>query len=229
MSIGVVIPAWNEAGRIVSTLLAVQSIPLVDEVWVIDDGSTDSTASEARAAGARVVSLERNQGKGRALQVGVHVCPTEIIMVLDADLEHSAVEAAALLPPVLNGEADMTIARFPRQKPAGLGLVRGLARWGIRKLTGLTMESPLSGQRAARKDVFTSVRFAEGWGIEVALTIDAARRGYRIKEIPVNMTHRETHRDWQGFVHRGRQFVAVGRELVPRLLWRGGPEWSSRG
>ena len=52
-------------------------------------------------------------------------------MVLDADLEASAVEAAALLPPVLNGEADMTVARFPRQRPAGFGLVRGLGAGGF--------------------------------------------------------------------------------------------------
>lgn len=224
MRVGVVIPAWNEAGRIGPTVQAVRSIPAVDVVWVVDDGSTDVTASEARAAGARVLALQSNSGKGRALQAGVLACPTDVVMLLDGDLGVSAVEAAALLPPVLTGEADMTIARFPRQRPAGFGLVRGLARWGIRYSTGLTMESPLSGQRAARRDVFASIRFAQGWGIEVALTIDVARRGYRIKEIPVAMTHRETSRTWRGFVHRGKQFVAVAKELIPRLVWRRAPE-----
>lgn len=224
MRVSVVIPAWNEAGRIGQTVQAVRSIPVVDTVWVVDDGSTDATESEARAAGACILRLPSNKGKGGALQEGVRVCATEVIMVLDGDLGASAVEAVALLPPVLMGEADMTIARFPRQGPAGFGLVRGLARWGIWRLTGLTMESPLSGQRAARKEVFDRIRFAQGWGIEVALTIDAARQGYRIKEIPVSMTHRETSRTWHGFMHRGKQFVAVAKELIPRLLWRRAPQ-----
>lgn len=142
------------------------------------------------------------------------------MLLLDADLEDSAVLAEALLAPVLSDEADMAIARFGGSGPGGFGLARRLARWGIRVLAGLSVESPLSGQRAVHSYVLDRVRLADGWGIEVALTIDAVRLGFRVLEVPVPMSHRETGRTWKGFLHRSKQFVAVARALLNRFLYR---------
>lgn len=223
--VGVIIPAWNEAPRIAKTVAAAFTIPAVDQVLVVDDGSTDATSAVAQAAGADVLTLPVNGGKGRALRAGIEHCACEVLLLLDADLEDTAAQAGVLLPPVLRGEADMTIARFARSRPAGFGLARGLARWGIRHMTGLEVESPLSGQRAARRELLRQVNLADGWGIEVALTIDAVRQGYRVLEVPVEMRHRETGRDWQGFLHRGRQFVGILRALLHRCRL-GGVRWS---
>jgi hypothetical protein len=109
----------------------------------------------------------------------------------------------------------MTVAVFPRTgKKAGFGLVRGLARAGIKFFTGRLVEAPLSGQRAMHRGVFLDLLpLAAGYGMEVDLTVRACHKGYRIKEVPVFMAHRETGRDITGFMHRGRQFCHVARTL----------------
>jgi glycosyltransferase involved in cell wall biosynthesis len=212
-AVAVVIPAFNEEARIGGTVTAVRRLPLVRTVLVVDDGSQDNTALVARAAGARVVRHQHNCGKGQALRTGVKRIREDIVLLLDADLEESAGYAGALLAPVVAGAADMTIARFPRRRPAGFGLVRGLATWGIYWLAGVCVESSLSGQRAMRRAVLERVRLVDGWGIEVALTIDAVRQGFRVCEVPVPMRHRESGRTWRGFLHRGRQFAGVAAAL----------------
>jgi glycosyltransferase involved in cell wall biosynthesis len=219
----VLIPALNEAPTIAATVEAVRATGLVDEVVVIDDASTDGTGRLAEEAGARVVRRAAPGGKGGALNAGLAEAAGEIIVVVDGDTGASAGEVRHLIAPILAGEADLTIARFPPAgRRGGFGLVKGLARWGIRRFTGWEMQSPLSGQRGMRREVLEALGgFASGFGVEVGLTIDAARRGFRVREVPVRMTHRETGRDLAGFLHRGRQFLDVARELWRRAGGRG--------
>ncbi|MGE5576374.1 MAG: glycosyltransferase family 2 protein [Syntrophothermus sp.] len=218
-SVTVLIPAYNEAARIARTVRAVLSSGVAGEVLVIDDASQDDTARLAREAGARVLRHERNLGKGGALNTGVKESRGDVLALIDADLGETAAEVARLVAPVLAGEADMTIAAFPRTgKKAGFGLVKGLARWGIRRFAGFEAQSPLSGQRAMRREVVDAVGgFASGFGVEVGLTIDAARKGFRVMEVPVQMSHAETGRDLAGFLHRGKQFWHVGLALLRRM------------
>jgi len=214
MTIAAIIPAFNEEKTIRDTIQALQSIKLIDEIWVIDDGSTDQTAEIAAAAGASVHKLAQNRGKGGALAMGVNLAKADILCFVDADLGSSAKEFALLIPPVLNKETDMAIAAFPPAKRrGGFGLVKGLARYGIVKLCGYRPHSPLSGQRVLRRCVWEKINCcsAQGFGVEVGLTVECLRNGYRLQEIAVEMTHRETGRDLAGFVHRARQFVDVAR------------------
>ena len=199
-------------------MAAAREIPGVTRVVVVDDGSADDTAEIAEAAGAKVVRLVFNVGKGAALEAGAsRVSDADIVLLLDGDLAETAGEAAALLAPVLDGEADMSVAAFPRPAgKAGFGLVKGLARWGIARMGGgFRADAPLSGQRAMTGACFEVVRpFASGYGVEVALTVRALRQGLRIVEVPTTMAHAATGRDVAGFVHRGRQFVHVSIALV---------------
>jgi len=212
------IPARNEAERVAATVRAVCSIPAVSRVIVIDDASTDATADEARRAGAEVIANPQRLGKGGALDAGLAAAAdADALVLLDADLGESASEASRLLEPVLSGTADMSIATFPPpERPAGFGLVKGLARWGIRVLgRGIETTAPLSGQRALGPRAWRAVTpFALGYGVEVALTVRAARAGLTVVEIPTSMTHRATGRDAAGFAHRGRQFLHVARALL---------------
>lgn len=212
------VPALNEAATIAATVKAIQGTGVVDEVIVIDDASVDGTGDVASAAGAKVVTRPGRGGKGRALNVGLKEATGEIIVAVDADTGDSAAEVRHLIAPVLAGQADLTIARFPKAaRKGGFGLVKGLAHWGIQRFTGLEMESPLSGQRAMRRAVVEALGgFASGYGVEVGMTIDAAQHGFRVREVPVRMTHRETGRDLAGFLHRGRQFLDVVRVLLNR-------------
>ncbi len=230
------IPAYNEADVIASTVAAALAIPGVDEVIVGDDGSTDRTAEVARRAGAhKVVRLEKNLGKGGALDAIRSHASGEVLLLLDADLGPSAKEGGKLLAPVLAGDADMAVGILcaaeaiegadgaPTLKPrsGGFGLVVKTARLGIKALGGQRMAAPLAGPRAVRRDIVEKAGgFQSRFGVEVALTIDALRMGRQVIEVPVCMVHRASGRDFRGFVHRGGQLIDVLRTLGAKLLKR---------
>ena len=215
MIISVLIPAYNEAERIADTIRAVRSLPYPLEIIVVDDGSTDSTAE--KAAGADFVHRQRNGGKGKALNEALRLAQGEILLLLDADLGGSASEAEKLLLPLLEERADMMIALFPRDpntKAGGAGFVVRRAREGIFRLTGRTMSAPLSGQRAVKREVVIACGgFAEGWGVEVALTVQALKKDYRVEEVETQMRHRVTGRSFGSILHRYRQYRQIGKVL----------------
>lgn len=216
-----VVPAKDSAGSIAATVTALAGIAGVGEVLVVDDGSVDATAEEARRAGAWVLCLPENRGKGGAVAVAVAATPeTEVYLLVDADTGVTAAGAAALLGPVLAGEADMAIGVLPAAGGrGGFGVVRRLAATGIRIAThGFVARAPLSGQRAVRGELLRSLELSPRFGLEVGLTIDAVRAGARVVEVPVEMDHHHTGRSVAGFTHRGRQGAEITRALWPRLV-----------
>jgi glycosyltransferase involved in cell wall biosynthesis len=213
------IAAYNEADRISATISAVKDIPAINHVLVVDDGSTDETTSVAREAGAEVLRLNNNVGKGGALKAAVSGVKQDVVLFIDADLGKCAGEAAKLLRPVLSGEADMAIADFPKAKiKGGFGFAKGLGRWGIRHFTDIVMSEPLSGQRVVKTDLLKDIKFESGYGLEVGMSIDILKKGCRVIEVPVEMTHRETGRDLEGIIHRGRQFIDIFGVILRRIL-----------
>lgn len=220
-TITVVIPAYNEEKRIVATLQAVKSIPGIDQIIVVNDGSTDQTAELARTQGVTVLDLARNCGKGGAMNAVLPMLDSDVVAFLDADLGASAAEAGKIIAPVLNGQTDLCIAAFPAPtRKGGFGLVKGTAARAIRQAGGIETSAPLSGQRAMTREVLQAVTpFEEAYGVELGMSIKALRKGYRLMEVPTTMSHNETGRDLQGFLHRGKQFFDVIR--VIRLQTRG--------
>lgn len=220
MSVVALVPAHDEETRIGSTVAALCAIASIDEVVVIDDASSDATASIAEGAGARVLRLPRNLGKGGALRAGLGSTDADVVVLIDADLGSTAAVASALIEPVVAGDVDMTIARPPDGAPSGFGLVERFSRWGIERLGGQTMRRPLSGQRAVRRVILDRFGLAPRFGVETALTIDALRAGYRVLEVPFTIEHARTDRDLAGFIHRARQGMDVGAVLASRSLHR---------
>lgn len=221
--ISIIIPAWNEGDRIKETLQAVRAgLPDMHhiELIVVDDGSIDDTYRQAEPWATSVIRHLHNRGKGAALESGWRAAKGAILLFLDADLGESAYYARKLLSPLEANTADMCIAKLPNAvRKGGFGLVKGLASKGIYKLSGYLPSAPLSGQRAVRRDVLERIGgLSKGYGIEVGLTIDVARSGFRIVEVEVPFRHRETGRDWSGFYHRGKQFLQVGMTLLKK--WR---------
>jgi len=221
----VIIPAADEADRIAATVKAAAALPGVDLVVVVDDGSRDQTGRIARAAGARVVRHSRNRGKAAAMETGAEAVrlldeegSPRHLLFLDADLGDTAQAAAPLIEPVRAGEADMTIAVFTtRVKLGGHGLVVRLSKEGIRRATGFDATQPLNGQRCLTRAAFEAARpLAHGFGVETALTIDLLRKGFRVKEVEVDMAHRATGTDWRSQLHRARQLRDVARALAAR-------------
>ncbi|MGM0502634.1 MAG: glycosyltransferase family 2 protein, partial [Bacillota bacterium] len=112
MNVSVLIPAFNEEQQIKETIDTLYKIKAVKEILVIDDASTDSTYQQALKTKAEVFTLPYNQGKGAALNYGLKKVKEDIILLIDADLGESALEAQKLLYPIFNGQAEMTIAQF---------------------------------------------------------------------------------------------------------------------
>lgn len=216
------VAALNEAERVAATVEAIRAVAGVEQVVVVDGGSIDGTREEANRAGARVLLAPASaRGKGGALEGALdRIEPAEIYMLLDADLGASAKEAEALLVAVRGGLADLAIGVLPRQDAhGGFRLVKRTASGVIRGLSGFRTREPLSGQRAVRREVLEAVRpLAPGFGVEVAMTIDAVRAGFRVLEVPVGMEHAVTGRDLAGFLHRARQGRDLLRAAVPRLI-----------
>ena len=218
-----VIPAYNEERRIAATVTGAARIAGVDLVVVVDDGSTDRTAAAASKAGADVVVAPANGGKAAAMELGADRVAAidsgsddHVLLFLDADLEESAARAEPLLAALADG-VDATIATLPAQPGGGRGFVVTLARDGIAEATGFVATQPLSGQRALTRQAFETARpLARGFGVEVGMTIDLLRAGHTVVEVPVDLRHRVTGKDWRAQVHRGRQFWAVWRALRAR-------------
>lgn len=221
MRVVAVVPAHQNEATIGATVRAVAAHPRIGEVLVVDDGSTDATAEQAGLAGARVIRLGRNLGKGAALERGFgEAGPADALMMLDGDTGESAAGAIELLDPILEGAADMVIGVLPAAgRQGGFGLVRRTAAWLIRRTSGYESHAPLSGQRAVRPEVVEACRpLARGFGVDAALTADAVRHGFRVVEVPVAMAHRHRGRSAGGFAHRARQGWDLIRAFLPRLL-----------
>ena len=187
-------------------------------VWVADDASEDGTAEAAMAAGAEVVSRGRPHGKGAndtaAAEAALSVeAPPGLVLLCDGDLGETAARLAPLVEAVRGGECDLAVAAFSRRVGGGFGIALGFARWAIRRLCGAETQAPISGQRAMRADVLrAALPFAKGYGMEIGMTVDVVRAGYRLREYELDLEHRATGRDLAGFLHRARQlrdFVAV--------------------
>ncbi|MFP5376080.1 MAG: glycosyltransferase [Acidimicrobiia bacterium] len=208
------VPAHNHADTVADTVSALQG--LADEVMVVDDGSTDDTADAARGAGASVLRLPGNEGRGAAVGAGVAATAhAGTYLLVDAGLGATAAHAGALLSPVLTGEAEMAVAVLP--SPRRLEWVGRLAAAGIRRASGFHARAPLSGQRAVRGELLRSVDLAPRNGLEAALTIDARRLGARVQEVEVPIDHRHGRPSGVRFRHRAGRGIEIARTLWPRL------------
>jgi len=234
--VAVIIPAWNEAERISATVQAAGKLAGADVVLVVDDGSTDDTAAQAAAAGATVVRHARRRGKAAAMETGAEAVrlieagrppgdaadPTATgprhLLFLDADLADSAADAGPLVDPVRAGTADLTIATFTtRVRKGGFGIVVATAGAGTERAIGWRPIQPLNGMRCLTRDAFTAaLPLASGWGAETGMTIDLTRKGLRIVEVEVPLSHRATGNDWRAQLHRLQQLVDVSRALAAR-------------
>lgn len=221
--LAVLIPAFREADRVEKTIRAVRCA-VAARVVVADDGSDDGTAEAAERAGAdAVVRLPARRGKGAALNAALAATDAPLLLLLDADLGDSASNVAPLVDAVRAGRCDMAIAAFPATgRKSGVGFAQGIARWGIRALTGRTLDAPLSGQRCLRREWVERLGgFAPGFSVEVALTLGVLAAGGTVTEIPLPLSHRKTGRTWAGWAHRARQTAAILRALSRAARLRG--------
>jgi glycosyltransferase involved in cell wall biosynthesis len=217
-SLAVIVAARNEADRVGETIAALRGAFPAAAIWVADDASTDGTAELALGAGAQVVSRGRPHGKGAnvtaAAEAALSVEPVPALFLLcDGDLGSSAARLTPLVNAVERGDCDLAVAAFSRRVGGGFGLALGFAHWAIQRLCGADTKAPISGQRALRVEALrATLPFAASFGMEIGMTVDAVRAGYRLGEYDLDLEHRATGRSLTGFRHRAAQlwdFVRV--------------------
>jgi glycosyltransferase involved in cell wall biosynthesis len=205
----VLIPAYDEAER-VATVVRVALEANLGPVLVVDDGSGDATAERARDAGAEVLRLDRNRGKGAAVAAGVHARTEPVLVLLDADLTGLRPDhVRALAAPLLAGRCDMTRGVFAEGRTATT-----LAQ---------TLAPVLGGQRGVRRELIASIEgLGEArFGLEVRLERAARRGGWRREDVRldgVGQVMKEEKRGWWAGV---RARLAMYRDVL-RAWWTRG-------
>jgi glycosyltransferase involved in cell wall biosynthesis len=218
----VIVAAHNEVERIGATLDALSEALPGARLIVADDASRDGTRERALAHGAWLISRRKPHGKGAnvtaAAQAAIGEFSDEMIALLcDGDLGDSARALTPLVDAVERGDCDLAVASFANPEGGGFGFALGYARKALEREAGLRLEAPLSGQRAMRISTLGElIPFAAGWGLELGMTIDAARAGKRIAEIELPLTHRAMGRSPGGFLHRSRQLLDFRRAVRER-------------
>lgn len=184
----VLIPAFNEAAGVAEVVRTALAAGL-GRVLVVDDGSDDDTAARAQAAGAEVLRLERNVGKGGAVSAGVNALDEDVVILLDADLVGLTTKhLRSLAGPVLAGTVDMT-----------RGVFEG-GRWST--TAAQKMLPQLNGQRAVRRELLCGLPelAASRYGIEVVITEEAKAAGWRVRDIPMEGVTQLTKEEKRGFL-----------------------------
>jgi glycosyltransferase involved in cell wall biosynthesis len=196
MKLVIQIPAFNEEATIERVLAALpRRVEGFSEtrLLVVDDGSTDSTAGKARAAGAdRIVRLTTNRGLAEAFSVGLAealAMEADVVVNFDADLQYDAADIPALVRPILDGRADFVVGdRGPGElahfSPAKR-LLQRLGTWVVRQAAGIEIVDATSGFRALSRDAARRINVFSKLTYTLETLIQAGYKGLRVASVPV--------------------------------------------
>lgn len=225
----VIMPAWNEAAVIGASLAELREHGPVCDVLVVDDGSSDDTATIAERTGARVLRMPFNMGVGAAMRAGFTYAQRmgyQRAVQVDADGQHDPAQIPLLLDRLDAGDVDIVIgARFAE---AGEYRVRGPRRWAMRVLAAVLsrvadtrLTDVTSGFRAADRqaiDQYVRQYPAEYLGDTVDSLVAAVRAGCRVAQVPVAMRPRQggepSHSPFAAAWSLGRSATALGFALL---------------
>lgn len=183
-SVSIVIPAYNEEATVAKVVSVARKLSYVDEVIVVDDGSTDRTVEEAENAGATVISHIMNEGKGSAIKTGFKYSHGNIVAFIDADVSNFTSEKIdKIIRPILEDRTDITKTKFARES----GRVTELTAKPLLGLffPELDYEQPLSGQFAGKRSALNKIRFEKDYGVDVGIVLDADVHGIKILEVDI--------------------------------------------
>jgi glucosyl-3-phosphoglycerate synthase len=237
-TISVVLPALNEEETVESVIDSISPLVdgLVDELIVLDSGSTDDTEIRAIAAGARVVSREQalpgvpvRPGKGEALWRSLAATSGDIVVFVDSDLLNPhPMFVPWLVGPLLTGDGIHLVKSFYRRPLRGGGVGEGATGGGrvtelvarpllaaLRPELGCVLQ-PLGGEYAASRELLSSLPFAPGYGVEIGLLVDTFDRLGLDAIAQVNLGVR---------AHRNRPLCELGamsRQVIATLFSRCG-------
>ena len=194
MSAAAVIPAFNESRSIRAVVEGVCAA--VAHVIVVDDGSTDDTAAQARAAGADVLVHETNRGKGHAVRTGLARALDGAfthVLLLDADMQHLPEEAGALLAEADASGAEIVLGerRFdPSRMPASRYHANRIGSRVLSWFVGVPVQDTQCGFRVFRVDALRPLKLsASGYEIETEMLVKVRRRGGRVASVPITAVY----------------------------------------
>ena len=189
-----VIPAFNEAATIQQVVDGLRGI--VDHILVVDDGSTDATASLARRAGADVLEHGTNRGKGHAVRSAIEwVAARDFthVLILDGDMQHLPSEAPLLLEAAARTGVDVVLGerQFGREAmPASRYHANRLGSRVLSWFVGMRLSDTQCGFRVFRVDALRGISLrARGYDIETEMLVKLARRQARIMTVPVTAVY----------------------------------------
>lgn len=200
MNVSLIIPAYNEADHLPHLL---NSIPAtVTEVIVVDDGSTDETATIAKDHGAVLVQHQENQGKGVSMVSGIQRATGDIVVFMDADLQHHPEDIERLVTPLSAGTADLAIGvrtlGSRKEMPPLRRLTNFLGNLLVYLRTKQWISDTQSGFRAIRKEYVDRMKFkSQRYEIEIEMLIWARRFRMRIQEVPIKVKYGEEKSHWK--------------------------------
>jgi hypothetical protein len=180
LHVSVVIPAYNEATRVGDVVCG--ALAFADEVIVVDDGSSDDTASAAEAAGARVVR-QTNAGYIAAVKRGFRQAHGAVVVTMDADGEHWAQDIPRLVAPIVEGCADLVLGRRQWIARPSERFLNWLTRWRVPQVhdTG-------TGFRAMRRELALKLQL-RGRCICGVSVLEPVALGARVTEVPIQLAH----------------------------------------
>lgn len=208
--VSAIVAAYNEAERIGAVLEVLSNTPILDEIIVVDDGSTDSTKQVAQRFGrVTVIAHDENRGKAAAMQSGVERAQGEILFFCDADLLNLTPEMVTqIVEPVVKGVCDMSL---------------GIASDYTQKTVLLISE--LSGQRAVTRELWNAVedRYRVGFRIEVGLNQAAHKLGARVSKQVLGFNNTIKERKFSP-LEAERERIEMSRDVAVAYTL----SWSSR-
>lgn len=202
-SLSVVIPCYNEVHTVKDIVGRVLAEELVDEVVIVDDGSTDGTRDvlsqiEAEAdSRVQIVYHEDNRGKGAALVTGFQQTTGEVIIIQDADFEYDPREYGILLTPIQEGVATVVYgSRFLGGTRKAMNFWNMVANKGLTLITNILFNAILSDMETCykcfRREVIGGMKInSRGFDFEPEFTAKVLRQGIRIVEVPISYYGRE--------------------------------------
>jgi glycosyltransferase involved in cell wall biosynthesis len=221
-SVGVVIPAHNEASHIGQVLAAleprVHGLPVM--ATVVDDGSVDRTSDVARAQGAHVITHAINLGKGAALKTGCEAtiaAGCDLLVLMDADGQHRPGDLPLMVSPLLAGQADVVLAR--RQFTADMPATMRIGNWGLSRLFallfGVTFSDTQCGYRALTAEIYPKLDWtATDYAVETEMLVRAARARLRTVEVEIETIYHDAYKGTT---------VADGMRILANMIrWRVG-------
>ncbi len=183
LDVSIVIPAHNEEENIQRVIKAATALDFVDEVLVVDDGSRDLTVHVSKKAGARVISLDPNQGKGAAMKKGLEKANGDILVFLDADLKNITPKKIwRIIEPFKKGY-DFVKTRFDRRGGRVTELTAKPLLSHFFPEIERGFEQPLSGQIGIKKELMSRLDLEDDSGVDLGILIDVVERGARTKQV----------------------------------------------